>query len=193
VIEAQGDGDVVRALEHINSLEGTHIVESFICQTGLLHEMNPSSLNSVRVITVRQAQGITVLNTYFRVGRGGSVVDNASSGGVMFEVDRHTGKLGQGTDFFGNSYSCQPDTSFPITGKSVPRWDEVLAFCTAAHLAAPEGLDLIGWDVCVSEDGLYLIEANDCPGWIAPLTDGEDYWKLLRGVLDGHAYVNTGR
>ena len=179
--------ELADAVKTLNQLESPHIIEEYIDQKGLLHEFNPSSINTVRVITARYPDGtIQVMNSFIRVGHAGSVTDNVSSGGMEFRVRTTTGKIGQGMDHAGNTYSSHPENGHKITGLLVPKWNEVLEFCISAHRIAPKGLNWIGWDVCVSEDELYLIEANECPGMSAFFKEEENRWKKVCVLLDAY-------
>lgn len=186
-VEVTNEDELTDAVKNLNQLESPHIIEEYIDQKGLLHEFNPSSINTVRVITARYPDGvIQVMNSFIRVGHAGSVTDNVSSGGMEFRVRTTTGEIGQGKDHVGNTYSAHPENGYKITGLSIPRWNEVLDFCFSAHRIAPKGLNWIGWDVCVSEDGLYLIEANACPGMSAFFKGEENRWKKVCALLDAY-------
>lgn len=186
-IEIDNEQELQDAVIRLNSLDRPHIVEEYICQKGLMHELNPSSMNTVRVITARYPDGtIRVMDCFIRVGHAGSVTDNASSGGMEYRVDISSGEIGQGTDYFGYAHYSHPDSGHKITGLTVPMWNEVLQFCRDAHQIAPKGLEWVGWDVCVSDNELYLIEANACPGMSASFSGGENRWKKVCALLDAH-------
>ena len=186
-VEVSNEDELTAAVTSLNQLESPHIIEEYISQKGLLHEFNPSSINTVRVITARYPDGtIRVMNSFIRVGHSGSITDNVSSGGMEYRVRTDTGEIGQGMDHVGNTYSSHPENGCKITGLSVPKWNEVLDFCFSAHRIAPKGLNWIGWDVCVSEDDLYLIEANACPGMSAFFKEEENRWKKVCNLLDAY-------
>jgi glutathione synthase/RimK-type ligase-like ATP-grasp enzyme len=177
-----GPEDCVRRL---NSRKGRWFLEEFIEQTGPLHDMNPSSVNTVRVITVRRRDGaVEPLNAYLRVGRSGAAVDNLSSGGRHYVVDLETGRFGAGSDGNGNCLMRPAGPGDKGEFPRIPRWEEVLEFCRSAHRHAPEGLGYAGWDVCVSEDGLRLVEANATPGHGQPFSPWENPWRRMKRLLD---------
>ena len=170
VLEARDEKELEAAAARLNGLDREYIVEPWVKQTGLLHELNPSSLNTARLITARHADGsIELLTGCIRVGHPGSVVDNASSGGILFRADPRTGEIAEGYDYTGAVYSAHPETGKQITGLRIPRWEEFRDFCVSAHRHGPEGLVLVGWDVCVSDDMICMIEVNVSPGMCPPL------------------------
>lgn len=59
-------------------------------------------------------------------------------------------------------------------------WDEVLKITTAAALRmAAKGVCIVGWDVAVGSDKVYLIEGNSRPGHELPQLP---YVDIKRGV-----------
>lgn len=177
--------DPEACVRHLNGLAGRRVLEEFIEQTGPIHRLNPSSVNTLRIITVRRRDGVVEpLNAYLRVGRRGAVVDNLFSGGRHFVVDPVTGRCGEGSDEDGNC-RMRPRSAGVGGLRRIPRWEEALEFCRSAHRHAPEGLGYAGWDVCISEDGLYLVEVNVVPGHGQPFSPWENPWRRLKKLLDG--------
>ncbi len=185
VLDVRDEAELAEAAARLNTLDREYIVEPYIRQTGLLHELNPSSLNTARLITARHADGsIQLLTACIRVGHSGSVVDNASSGGILFRADPRTGEIAEGYDYAGAVYSAHPETGKQITGLRIPRWEEFRDFCVSAHRHGPEGLALVGWDVCVSDDMICMIEVNVSPGICPPLPWIPDPWRAVKVLLD---------
>lgn len=180
-----GTEDLEECVRNLNELHGTHVVEEYIEQNGWLHDLNPSSLNTVRVITGKHSNGtIEVLRAALRIGHAGAVVDNFSSGGIAFAIDPCTGVLGYGTDQLGNYLDSHPDSGLRITGQVMPHWEEALDFCCSAHRHAPTGLYYAGWDVSISEDGLCMVEVNSSPGLSILFSKKDNQWKRVKRLLN---------
>lgn len=160
------------------------VAEEHIIQKGYFHDVNPGSVNTIRVTTVRIGEEIQVLFAYLRTGVGNSLVDNMHSGGIAFEIDRKTGTIQTGQSFNQFDITVHPYSKIKVAGHVIDRWEEILAFVKKAHLHAPEGQNLIGWDVCVSDDGLSLIEGGSGPGFPRLLDPEEDLWGEVKGYLD---------
>ena len=161
------------------------IVEAYIEQTGALHDINPSSMNTLRVLTLRDGDQIRVLSAILRAGGEGALIDNLHAGGIGYSVHPETGRVYRGISMTGRTTAVHPSSGIRVTDTIVPRWAEVCRFCTDVHLHAPHGLEYIGWDVCVCEDALYMIEGNGNPG-AAPALSGQNLWKTMRCYLDAH-------
>ena len=188
-------GDGIQILEVENNLPQLYdalkanseemIVEEYISQTGLLHTFNPTSLNTVRVITLREDGEVTILASTLRVGGKDAVIDNLHAGGCGYTVYPENGKVYSGLSMSGQDCTAHPDTGLPIAGHTIPRWEEVKQFCIDAHAIAPSGLDYIGWDVCICEDELYMIEGNACPS-APPCVEDQNHWDTVCAYFDRH-------
>ena len=163
----------------ITALEPS-IVEEYVFQSGILHELNPDSLNTVRVITLRDGESIAPVSAFLRLGRAGSTVDNMHSGGIVVSIEMSGGKTVDGVTMTRNHLTVHPDNGLKFSGITIPRWKEVLDFCVRAHRKMPDGLNLIGWDVCVDDTQLMLIEGNGDPGFAPYLKGNPNCWKLFK-------------
>lgn len=169
--------------DSILALPDPTIAEEYHRQTGWLAEINPSSLNTVRVATLRVGDSTKVIFAYLRVGGQDSVVDNLHSGGIRFPVDRYTGEIRPGMNYEIHDVMAHPDTGKRIAGEKIPRWEEVIDYCRNAHQKAPENLHWIGWDVCVDEEDMFMIEGNASPGFPPIENPQEDWWEEMKVYL----------
>lgn len=147
--------------------KGIHVLEERIEQSSALSAFNDSSVNTVRVITVKTALGIAVPYCILRMGRAGAFVDNSGNGGVIACVDYATGRLQtDGYDEKGNIYLSHPDTGAPFNGTQLPAWDELQVLCEEVAMKT-EKINMVGWDFAHTEDGWVVVEGNDSPHIIA--------------------------
>ena len=165
------------------SQDGQHIIEEYHHQTGWLHEINPSSLNTIRLATLKFNGETKPLFSYVRFGLNNSYVDNLHSGGVQFPIDCKTGKIQKGMNYEIMNVERHPESNIKVAGKTMPKWDEIVQFCIDAHKLAPENLNLIGWDVCLDEDDISFIEANGKPGFPPIHNPKENHWKLIKQCI----------
>lgn len=159
------------------------IAEEFVEQRGFLHDVYPAALNPIRVTTLRQGERIDVLYAFFTAGCKGSRIANDCSGGIVFPIDTRTGRLGIGQGRETNAHGKHPDTGVQVDGEVIPDWERVKAFACEAHRHAPEGLRLIGWDICLSDGELSLIEGNRTPGFPELPDKEENQWKQMKAYL----------
>ncbi|GGK48987.1 sugar-transfer associated ATP-grasp domain-containing protein [Salinarimonas ramus] len=158
VVVATSPGDLPRD-------RGPYVVERFIPQHAYVAEIFPSSLNTIRILTLRGASGEPfAAAAVHRFGVAASApVDNFKRGGLSALVGLETGRLSAARSNPGlharDVHSHHPDTGAPIDGVVVPGWEAArgLALDLAARIP---GLRLAGWDVCVSRDGPRVVEGN---------------------------------
>ena len=153
------DGDLY---EHIKS--GVKVVlEECVIQHKALMELHPHSVNTCRVISLTKDGETNVVAAYLRIGNG-KYVDNFNSGGMVVPIEEDRGEIiYPALDKAENLYEEHPLTGVPIKGFKIPMWNEVLELVKKAGGVVPQ-VGLVGWDVCVTDNGPLLIEGNDFPG-----------------------------
>lgn len=144
---------------------GDWIVEEYFEQHPGLSEVNPASVNTVRIWVIdRGAEGYRVIAAYLRIGRGNMFVDNASSGGIVAPIDLASGRLRAARDAHAgyNVYRRHPDHGAPIEGVMLPCWPEVQGLAVKALSVFP-GLRFAGLDVAIGPSGPVILELNVSP------------------------------
>lgn len=157
-------------VEDIDALATTFVKDGYLLEECLkqhndLSKLNESSINTIRPTVIKSKNGdIKWLSCVLRVGKKGSIIDNLSKGGVMYPVDIVSGKIsGPGYDKYGNTYINHPDSNIFMLGFQIPNWEIVrdsINYC----MSIISGIRMVGWDICIQEDGIELIEGNIQPG-----------------------------
>lgn len=138
----------------------TWILEELIEQTTEMGQFNPSSVNSVRIPTFKTKNGYEIFGTFMRMGRKGSVVDNAGAGGIFVRIDEGTGQIiSDGYTEHGEVFVQHPDSLVTFKGFQIPRWVELRDLAIKCHEALPEH-KYIGWDFALTDNGWVLLEGN---------------------------------
>ena len=140
------------------------LVQEHLRQHRDLLAINPTSLNTLRLLAIRLEDGPVIAAAVHRWGTAASGrVDNVSSGGLCSLVDLDTGVLGPAV---GRplqprrvEHDVHPDTGQQITGVRVPQWDEVRSLGVRLMDAFPD-LEHVGWDLCASDRGPLVVEGN---------------------------------
>lgn len=161
------------------------LMEEIIVQHPMLQEVNPSSVNTIRIATVRDRQGIVhIFGASLRGGGAGSEVDNLHAGGAQYPIDIQTGLISSGGVTFDGKKSIlyHPSTNKQMVGLRIPFWDQVLATVTEAA-KIPEQLRYLGWDVAITENGCELIEANSSQGCNGMQLDGVGKYPYLKQFI----------
>lgn len=142
-----------------------YLIQAAIQQHPEMARLNPTSLNTVRIMTYWSKQGVVVLYAVVRMGRVGSVVDNASAGGLYCGV-KADGCLKE------NAYTLAPfsvhtktDNGVVLKDFRIPMYDELKSKAIELHHQLPYS-KFIGWDLSINKDNeIELVEINaNCPG-----------------------------
>ena len=127
--------------------------------------LNPTTLNTLRIVTCRTGDGkYELLNPgMLRIGRSHGVVDNFAQGGIGVGIDENGRLKRYGYTHDKNlNYSKldrHPDTQLLFEGRGIPLYQESVALAMDAHKLFPT-LQTIGWDVAVTPDGPVFVESN---------------------------------
>lgn len=139
-----------------------YLFEDVFVQDGLLSEINPHSLNTIRVYTINvSGEGPEIPYAILRMGNGYDYRDNAHAGGLFAEIDVNSGVIiSQATNYENHEYPFHPFSKVKIIGQKIPRWEDVKKTVIDAATLVPE-IRYCGWDVAVSSNGITLIEGNE--------------------------------
>ncbi len=155
-----------------------HDTDMVLCQELIKqHEdtarVNPSSVNTVRIMTLIFQEQVHVLSRVFRMGVDGSRVDNASSGGIVCGVKPNGQLKNVAYDTKANRYPCHPQGTV-FESVTIPNFDECISMATQLAQRFSSVSRLISWDIAIDQSGHpSLIECN-----------------LTYGELDFHQYCN---
>ncbi|MBE6941440.1 MAG: hypothetical protein E7455_04065 [Ruminococcaceae bacterium] len=147
------------------SKEKPKICEPFIRQHKILKQLNPVSVNTLRITSLLQNGEVEILSATLKCGVSeDNITDNLSMGGIGAQVDISSGIVSTfGYDFEQKKYAYHPTTGVKIIGMQLPHWDTVISLVKAAHARLPQ-CALFGWDIAITETGADIVEANNRPG-----------------------------
>ncbi len=135
------------------------VVQAPLCQHPDLARLNPTSVNTIRILSLLGNDGAKIYSAIVRIGVNGARVDNASSGGITCGIA--DGKLrkyaytGQG-----QKLERHPDSGLSFENLPIPGYEKCAAAVDRLHPQIPR-FRLISWDFSVDETGEpVLIEAN---------------------------------
>lgn len=136
------------------------LVEEVATQCEEISRIHPTSINTVRVVTLKGK----VIVAFLRMGNNGNVVDNFNHEGLVAPIDIKDGIIKYiAIDKAHNEYDIHPYTKEKIVGLEIPMWDKIIKLCEEASTEIPE-IGYVGWDVCVGKKEPFLIEGNEFPG-----------------------------
>ncbi len=132
--------------------------KSFIVQSKLeqhpdIAKLNPTSVNTIRVMSYRKENQVTILYAVIRIGRKGKNVDNETAGGIKADINLSTGRI-KGPAFGSPTEPNMPQTDSGVDLDSylIPSFPQVLDFVKSLHQRLPY-FRLIGWDISVDTAG----------------------------------------
>ena len=161
-------------------------IQKLVEQHPVMAQFNPTSVNTVRVVTYRDFQGKRkVLYSCMRFGGEGSVMDNVCSGGGYTGVNVETGKLldRKRYSYFVMDVPMLPD-SVP---NEIPCWEKIKSAALTLHGRLPQ-LGIVGWDFTLTPDETpVLIEFNPRPGVglqqaVGPMFTREELDEIMKHV-----------
>ena len=138
------------------------ILQEPIRQHAVLAKINPTSVNTVRVLSLLTEDEVILLSCFLRCGRKGSRVDNTSSGGFACGIDRNgvLKKYAYTRGDYTKAVTAHPDSDVVFEGLAIPSWDRLTDLVRKAHPQIPH-FRMVSWDITVDENGdPVLVEAN---------------------------------
>lgn len=136
---------------------------------------------------------VKVLSCVWRAGLANAETDHS---GILFDVDIETGVIGNGVSsqhwyqigvskFFVSpwtsapSVSNHPETNVKITGSRIAQMEEIVGLVKRAHTKMAPSVPLVGWDVAITPQGLFLLEANLSCNFFRGTFDEEAYFSFI--------------
>lgn len=141
-----------------------YLIQCSIKQHQAMDSLHTSSINSIRLVTVRSLRNnkIVPLPSILRIGTNGSIVDNTSQGGVAIGFNLETGQLneyGFQKPQFGSRLNTHPNSQIKFSTFHIPHIQE--AINQAKYFHSFLDMHSIGWDIAIGENGPIFIEGND--------------------------------
>lgn len=136
------------------------VCEELIIQSEEMSCLHPSSVNTLRVPTIKDKDGVHLFHPLLRVGVGNAVIDNASSGGIFALVNPETGIVyTEAKDEKGGSFLTHPDTNIVFPGFKVPDWEQAVELVKSVACEI-EDCRYVGWDLAHTKNGWVVVEGN---------------------------------
>lgn len=181
----------------LNSLkEEKVIVEEIIEQWPEMAEFNPTSVNTLRVVTLLcHDNEVKVMTATMRCGNGDKCADNFHHNGIASIIDIPSGIVStSGVDMESRRYVTHPVSGKPIIGFKIPFWGKIIATVTAAAQVVPT-VRYVGWDVALAKDGhIIIIEGNYAADPdVTQMPDQVGKWPLYKKELKKIAGMHSGK
>lgn len=142
------------------------IFQETIVQHPKINDIYSNSINTIRIHTYKNENNdVEIVSALMRVGHGGAIVDNGSSGGFFVSVDIDEWMLnGNGKTYLksgAKTFRYHPDSHKELNGFQLPFLGDTHKLVIGAAKLFSE--KFIGWDVALTEKGPVIVEANGGP------------------------------
>ncbi|MEP1766381.1 MAG: sugar-transfer associated ATP-grasp domain-containing protein [Sulfitobacter sp.] len=142
------------------------IFQSAVAQHADMRRMTGDAVGTLRVVTLRDENGISLLYSAWKIPAPDAMSDNFwQSGSMIAEVDIDNGKLvkcKRGTALEAEWIEAHPSNGEAFAGYQIPFWEDLKVLATQAHALFPE-FGVFGWDIAMTQDGPLIIECNANP------------------------------
>lgn len=179
-----GITDSGKRIEDLFALYGTNfIIQERVRQHEVMNKLNPTSLNTLRVLSYREGNEIFILYAVVRIGRKNKTVDNETAGGINADINLSSGIIqdcAYGTP--AEKRLETTDVGTTLKGIKIPSFHQLLSLVKDLHLRLPY-FNLIGWDFGIDLDGEpILIEWNRCPD-LSQTAHGPAFGEMTEEIL----------
>lgn len=169
------DGECASFVKHVKNFEeltkikiefeesGSYIFQERVVQSKKMNVLNPSAINTYRIVTINKEGKTYLLTALLRVGtKKTGNVDNWAAGGLAIGINEngYLKEYGFYKPIYGTKIDTHPDTKIKFSKFQAPEFHEAVELACRAHRTL-YGIRAIGWDVAISENGPVFIEGND--------------------------------
>lgn len=182
-------GEPLSLLKLEKELGGDYIVQEAMKQSAFMAQFNPTSVNTLRLFTYRSVKDnqVHVLNAIMRIGRNGSLVDNAHQGGATIGINIETGELNHFmVDQDAKYFTTFNDIDFEKESFVIPEWKRIKDFAKQIGEANIYHRCL-NMDIMIDENGHpRFIEYNltQMSVWLFQFNNGSCYGKFTDEIIE---------
>ncbi|ENM5864025.1 hypothetical protein NTE21_004039, partial [Vibrio mimicus] len=151
----------------LRDLDGDYIIEEAIEQHDDISDIYELSVNTLRAVTLRKKTAeVELIAVTLRMGINGRKIDNGSAGGILIGIDLNTGMALNNFakyEYGEEKFYHHPDSGFAFSEVRIPNW-AIIKNGIIDSAKKINSINLIGWDVAVTNTGFLMIEANTLLG-----------------------------
>lgn len=146
--------------EIVEQYKSNFIIQTIIKQHPMLAKLHPSSVNTLRIVTLRWNNEIKHIYTFCRFGVDGDIKDNAGQGGIVIGIDDNGNFMGKGSNRV-KKFDKHPTTLVKISELGqVPNYLQCVDLAKSMHQKILHQ-NFVSWDIAIEENGQPIfLEAN---------------------------------
>jgi len=184
VISASNEEEMLKKLKKFSLKEKKDfVIQEFIEQHYELRKMNPSSVNTIRVMSFLHHGEVFILGMHLRIGKEGAIYDH---NGIICGINNEGELANFAVNYKMGGRVPQEDLPFKLNNIEIPNFKDILDIVKNEHLKFPR-FGIIAWDFTIDINGNpILIEFNlDFPGCNHhQLAEGPLFGDLTQTVLE---------
>jgi hypothetical protein len=140
---------------------GDFIVQELISQSDILSKINPSSINTIRITTMRHNDNIVHLSSILRFSSNDAITDNENLGGSSVGLDPILESMKKyAYDKYGNKIELHPKTKFVFEDQRLHGYKEI-AECAKKIHEQLSYFDMVSFDFAIdTKNQPIFIEIN---------------------------------
>lgn len=165
------------------------VVQEIFEQSDFMKTFCKTSINTMRIVTYKSVRDdrVHIPAMILRIGKDGSLVDNAHAGGSFVSIDPQTGVLGKFvSDQFGRRSAIFNGIDFSKSFFRVPNFDNILKFAKDVATRVPYHR-LLALDVVVGQGGTpKILEYNVSyfGSWPFPFVGQTPFGKFTDEIIE---------
>lgn len=192
-VEIKESTDIKKVYDKLKKEEA--LLEEIIEQCEELKEFNPSSVNTIRVVTLLDAHNkVHVMSGVLRMGTRNNCADNFHTHGIAATIDVESGiVISSAINRNLERFYIHPQSKKQIIGYKVPMWKEIIETVKQAAYVVPE-VKYVGWDLAIGKNNeIIMIEGNDNAARdVQQMPDQKGKWLLYKPYIDELNRMNEG-
>jgi len=148
--------------------KGKWVIQSVVRSHEKIRKVNQTALNTTRIVTILNGEEPVFLTGFQSFATGNAEIDSWGKGAVYVGYDSASGRLKENGYFHPSAHqkaiiSAHPDSGIVFKDYPIPYLAESIELCLKAHRVLNNNF-VIGWDVVITDDGPFILEANEKPG-----------------------------
>ena len=186
-VGGQDIGSSLAVREVLEKFGNNFVVQELIHQADVLATLNPSSVNTFRVITYILDDRIHICPIELRLGRSSSDRDNIHYGGVCIGINADGTLKKEAFSEQGEHFVFHPDTKVKFSGYNIGGGNltRIKETVLKMHANLPY-LGILSWDLSLDTEGaVVLIEVNTTgqSAWFCQMVNGESLFGENTGKM----------
>ncbi len=159
----------------LNHYQDNYLVQSFVRTHPSVKALNPSSVNTIRIITYRLDGKVYHSPLAMRIGASNADVDNIHAGGLVVGLNDDGILNDMAFSEFGDSYLKHPVSGIVFKGYQIPAINSAIELVERCHSLIPR-LTFISWDITITEESRpIIVEMNtrNQSAWFPQMVNGK--------------------